>query len=397
MILNENNIYYVWLSKQLGAGSAAPKKLLHQFENAKAVYECKDYSLFSLTPKQNSSLMDKNLLEAKRAISSSLNLGFHVISYEDDNYPQKLRELSNPPMVIYCKGSLVDLNKHYTVGIVGTRHPSKEAEEITRKISTDLAKEGVIIISGLALGIDAEAHSSALLLNSFTVGVSGVKAGTVYPKEHDFLYRNMYENGLVVCEHSPTDTVSKSSFPIRNRIISALSDILLMIEAPTKSGALITAEKSFALKKPVFVPPGDYNANEGGRQLLKKGAFPLHDTKDILNNLSKIENKSFLSPEEIFRNKSYDSMHLIETHTSIPHILSTNTTSEPKENVLSVPDELTQLEAEIYKCVKSNNDLSTDSIISISKVSASEATAALSVLEIYGYVKRLPGNKWRVI
>ncbi len=401
---NEENIYYAWISSQLGVGSAAFKRLYNFYGSGKNIFECTDYSGIKLTDNQREKLMEKDLSVAKKSIDSALYSGFIPVSYENDKYPQNLKEISNPPPIFYIRGKLLDFDKYYCVGVVGTRKPSKESMDFIKDISYSLAKEGVIIISGLAFGIDSEAHTAAIQANGFTVGVSGVKAGQIYPRENEFLYSTMYKCGAVICEHSPTDTVEKSSFPIRNRIISALSHALIMAEAPSKSGALITAEKSLSLKKPVFVPLSTMKSNEGGRILLQKGAYPLNSKEDITNVFIKIKNTEFLKLQE-FPKYNFDTSRFTPEHPTINSPLQKSTENEVSE--ISTPidkkstdktiPELSDIENSVYNYILKERSVSTDQIIKELNLTSIEAASCASMLEIYGYVRRMPGDKWSIL
>jgi DNA processing protein len=400
---NEDNIYYAWLSSQLGTCSAAFKKLYETYGSGKTIFECTDYSQVKLTDNQRSRLMDKNLSKSKKSIDTALYSGFVPISYENEFYPEKLKDLSNPPPIFYTRGKLLNFDKYYCVGIVGTRKPSKEAMEFVKNAAYSLAKEGVIIISGLAFGIDSEAHASTLQAKGFTLGISGVKAGQVYPKENEYLYDTIYKRGAVICEHSPTDTVEKSTFPMRNRIISALSDVLIMAEAPIKSGALITAEKSFSLKKTVCVPTINSKTNEGGLSLLEKGALPIDSHEIILNNFYAESKRQFLSSDEleknyfgntkIFSNENFTSESSYDEDTDSLIPTKHNFENAPQDTL----SDLSDIENKVYNYILSQSSVSTDQIIKNLDLSGVDAASSASMLEIYGYIRRMPGDKWSII
>lgn len=390
---NEDNIYYAWISSKLGAGSAAFKRLYEIFGNGKRIYECTDYSSYSLTEKQIKKLSDKDLLQARRSINTAFNIGFTAISYESDFYPRKLKSINNPPPIFYMKGKEIDFDNNYCVGIVGTRKPSLDSLKLTYNVSKELSQKGVLIISGIALGIDEQAHLGALDVGGVTVGISGVKAGQIYPKENYKLYNEMYKTGAVICEHSPEDAVEKGAFPTRNRIISALSDALIMVEAPIKSGAIITAEKSLSMKKSVFIPYPVNPQNEGGEVLLKKGAIPFNSAEDILENLKATNNKDFLSI-----NTTIDKSILFEEN-KLTKNYDKPILSEEKENFESNGQTvdtsfLSEAEQRILKYIKNTPNVSTDQIIKELSITSAEALSSLSMLEIYGYVNRIPGDKW---
>jgi DNA processing protein len=278
---------------------------------------------------------------------------------------------------------------------VGTRHPTAEALQKTRTVSHALAEKGIIIISGLAFGIDCEAHKEALKARAFTVGISGVKAGQIYPKENSRLYTNLYNSGLVICENSPVAKIMKNSFPSRNRIISALSDAILMMEAPAKSGAIITAEHALSNKKAVFVPFGDEKYNEGGNALLKKGASLLSSHENVLEHLTNL-NKDFYT-EKTAPTLQEELRDLENNNISLDKNVSSDMETTNDLISISIPDELSENEKKIYVFISSKDSVSADSIFMELDIPRNEIVASLSMLEICGYIIRIPGDKWKLL
>lgn len=403
---HDDNIYFAWIASRLSAGSAAFKKLYNAFGNAEEIYKCLNYQNLNLTEKQQLSLIDKNLSSAQRSIDSALYSGFTPISYESEYYPEKLKNLSNPPPIFYTKGKIVNFDKYYCVGMVGTRNASRAALKQASEISCNLGKKGILIISGLALGIDTEVHLSCMENGGITVGISGVKAGQIYPKENKNTYEMMYKKGSVICEHSPTDNVEKSAFPIRNRIISALSDALIMVEAPEKSGALITAEKSLSLKKKVYVPQSTLQNNVGGINLLERGAEILASEDEILNLFASQNNREFFPVEEK-ENEKQATIDFLEEN-KVLYIDENNPKSQfenessNEENYKSVLskeliDGLSPNESIVYNYILNMKSVSTDQMIKDLNLTGTEAASCASMLEIYGYIRRMPGDKWSII
>lgn len=402
----DDNVYFAWLASRLGAGSAAFKKLYNSFGNAEVIYKSLNYQNLNLTEKQQLSLLDKNLSAAQRSIDSAIYSDFTPISYESEYYPEKLKDLSNPPPIFYIKGKIINFDKYYCVGMVGTRNASKAALNQATEISCNLGKKGVIIISGLALGIDTEAHLSCLENGGITVGISGVKAGQIYPKENKSTYETMYKKGAVICEHSPTDNVEKSAFPIRNRIISALSDALIMVEAPEKSGALITAEKSLSLKKKVYVPQITLQNNVGGINLLERGAEILTSEDEILNLFVSQNNREFFPVEEKKNEKEitidfFEENNTLYAKENDPENQFKNERLSEENYNLDLNKELiyglSKNESIVYNYILNMKSVSTDQMIKDLNLTSTEAASCASMLEIYGYIRRMPGDKWSII
>ena len=212
---------------------------------------------------------------------------YKTLKFEDPGYPKLLGEITDAPPSIYVRGQL-RLDKPL-IAIVGTRKATREGEKIAEEFARDLAKAGFGIISGLALGIDAAAHKGALSVKGNTIAVLGNAIDEVYPLENKGLAdRIIKSGGAIISEYGPGEPIEKNNFIERNRIISALSIAVLVIEAPVHSGALITARMGGEQGKDVFVIPGSVgNPNfEGSHKLIRDGAILVSSVKDILEDLN---------------------------------------------------------------------------------------------------------------
>lgn len=203
-------------------------------------------------------------------------------------YPALLRQIFSPPAVLFCKGNL-ELLSSQCISIVGTRKSSNYGEFMTRKVINELSTTSLTIVSGLAKGIDTIAHDAALKNNMSTIAVLGSGLENIYPKQNKNLADQIKENGLLVTEYEDNEEPQKSNFPKRNRIISGLSIATLVIEAPEKSGALITAKLALEQGREVFVIPGDADEiNSMGiiKLLQRGGAYPVSSGKEIIDVLN---------------------------------------------------------------------------------------------------------------
>ncbi|MBE5946010.1 MAG: DNA-protecting protein DprA [Lachnospiraceae bacterium] len=219
-----------------------------------------------------------------------LNKGnIRIINRDDEDFPQKLKEIHNPPKRLYIRGNLdgsINLNNK-NIAIVGSRNMSTYGKEMARKLARDLSKAGVNIISGLAKGIDSQAHKGALEAGGYTVGVLGCGINVTYPRENIDLYTEIDKKGCIISEYGLDVKSFPGNFPMRNRIISALSDGVIVVEAKRKSGSLITAEYALEQGKQVYAVPGRaYDSNsEGTNNLLKMGALCVTSADDVLWDL----------------------------------------------------------------------------------------------------------------
>lgn len=213
--------------------------------------------------------------------------GVNILTLADDQYPRLLREIPSPPPVLYVRGSLAPSDES-AVGIVGTRRVTAYGREMSRRLSSELAPAGVTIVSGLARGVDGIAHASALEAGGRTIAVLGCGLDTVYPPEHRKLADQIVECGALVSEFSLGTPPDAPNFPVRNRIISGLSLGVIVVEAPMKSGALITASFAGDQGRTVFAVPGSAlsAASAGTIQLLRDGAAIAANGEDVLSFLN---------------------------------------------------------------------------------------------------------------
>ncbi len=214
-------------------------------------------------------------------------MSIQTITIKNENYPKLLKKIYDPPQKLYISGNLKKQEK-YPLAIVGTRKISNYGQQATRFFTEVLAEAGVTIISGLALGIDGLAHRIALEKNARTIAVLGSGLNIIYPPAHQKLAQEIIKSGgAVISEYSPNTSPTKKTFPARNRIISGLSLGILVIDAPQKSGALITARTAIEQGREVFVVPGrinDFNS-KGCNHLIKMGARLVTSPEEIIEAL----------------------------------------------------------------------------------------------------------------
>ena len=224
--------------------------------------------------------------EPERRLEDLRQRGIRILHAEHPEYPRYLAEASGRPTVLYVRGHLT-ADDERSVGIVGTRRSTVYGRGVTERISQDLATAGVTVVSGLARGIDAVAHHVALESGGRTVAVLGSGVDVIYPSEHRRLAERIVENGAVISEQPPGAKPDAPNFPARNRIISGMSLGVVVIEAPARSGALITANFAADQGREVFVVPGNIGnaTSEGTNQLLRDGARIVRDGADILADL----------------------------------------------------------------------------------------------------------------
>ncbi|MEM9445796.1 MAG: DNA-processing protein DprA [Verrucomicrobiota bacterium] len=233
--------------------------------------------------------------DLEKELDDAKALGLEVIHYEDDRYPVKLREIYDPPLVLYIKGDPSCLEK-MSIAVVGSRHTSYYGGEVAKKLSYQMAYSGISIVSGLARGIDTMAHQGALAAKGSTVAVMGCSLDRIYPSENEILADKISESGgLLISEFALGRAPDRQTFPMRNRIVSGLSSGVLVIEAGAESGALITAQRAMEQGRQVFAVPGriDQGYAAGCHRLIKDGAKLVEGVEDVMDEFA------FLVPKEI--------------------------------------------------------------------------------------------------
>ena len=213
--------------------------------------------------------------------------GIKILTWEDETYPQRLKEIDQPPPVLYIRGDYLP-DDLFAVAIVGTRRVTAYGRQITEELARYLGSNGITVVSGLARGVDAIAHQSALKAGGRTIGVLGSGVDKIYPPEHRGLAEKMMESGAIVSDYAPGTPPDASNFPPRNRIISGLSLAIVVIEAGETSGALITAEFAAEQGREVFAVPGSILApqSKGTNKLIQNGALPLLSVNDLMQALN---------------------------------------------------------------------------------------------------------------
>jgi len=231
-------------------------------------------------------LEDKSFDAAERILGDCDRLGLRILTIRDVEYPDRLRNIYDPPILLYVQGRLPQFDEEVAIAMVGSRRATDYARTMAEKLSFQMAGLGALIVSGLAAGADAAAHRGALRAGGVTVGVIGGGHDIVYPYENRYLYENLRVRGCILSEYPPGTEHLGRHFPVRNRIISGLCQATVVIEAPERSGALISASRALDQGRDVFAIPGqmdDWHC-AGSNKLLRDGAGVVTDAWDILSH-----------------------------------------------------------------------------------------------------------------
>lgn len=283
----EDKIYWIWLSL-IGIGDRKLEKLLEKYKKVENIWNAKEKELIYIEGigqnLANKMLKREYKEKAKRYLEKLEEKNIQVITLQDTYYPDKLKTIFGKPIVLYVKGKKDILNE-FSLAIVGCRECSQYGKNTAIEIAHTLSNNQVNIVSGLARGIDAYAHQGALMGKEKTIAVLGCGVDIIYPKENEKLYNEILQKeGAIVSEYIIETEPERMHFPARNRLISGLSDGVIVIEAKEKSGSLITVDFALEQGKNVFVVPGNINSpySKGTNDLIKQGAKPITCLKDIL-------------------------------------------------------------------------------------------------------------------
>lgn len=279
--------YWIWLQHCVGAGSSKPVRILMQYSSIKEFYEAgerewKKMGIFS--PRELKAFSDCSLEVSLKILQDCSRKGQTVTTPDMPEYPEALRQIANPPCALYVKGSLPDFSEVPVIAVVGTRDATLTGRMTALHLSAELAKVGVIVVSGGAKGIDSAAHRGVLQVSGCTVCVLGCGIDYPYLMENEPMRQSICKGGALISEYPPNTPPTKMSFPVRNRIISGISDGVVVVEAAGKSGSLITAELAGEQGRDVFAVPGsvDNKVGRGVNNLIKTGAKAVTEVKDIL-------------------------------------------------------------------------------------------------------------------
>ena len=290
--LNDQTVYWLWVQRTFGCG-ARIADILQSFDGARSLWqgtendyrasECFD-RLRSFSQKRLPKLLDKSLDDCREILEFCSKQHIAVLTPDDPRYPQRLLALRDLPAVLYIRGDADRLNPENAFAVIGAREPTQYAKDAAAQIAAVLARENCTVVSGGAVGIDALAHESALAQGKPTLLVMGCGHGSGYLPTNADLRKRVSQCGALVTEYPPLTEPASGTFPMRNRLISGLSDALVIVQAGDGSGTLNTAGHAKTQGKTLFVLPGsrDSAAFAGSNRLLQEGALVVQQGEDIL-------------------------------------------------------------------------------------------------------------------
>lgn len=281
-------IHWIWLATRAHLSDREKLAVLSRFRDPEDIFYADGTSYREtegLSEEALASLEDKDLHPAGGILRTCMDQDIRVCTFHDGAYPAALKNIADPPLVLYCRGKLPDLDGSPVIAVVGTRKASVYGINAAKRIGAQLARCGAVVVSGLAAGIDGAGIAGALTAGGCAVGVLGCGVDVVYPLSNRSLFEDTLRYGCLISEFPPGTPPLRWNFPKRNRIISGISDGVLVVEAPERSGALITARQAADQGRDVFAVPGnvDVPTCEGSNALLREGAIAARNGWDVLS------------------------------------------------------------------------------------------------------------------
>ncbi len=398
----DNLKYWVWVAQVFGPANHRFWDVTKEYNEIEAIYSAlKNGEIKGLSEKEKQSVRTTHIEQSEKIIEYCYKNDMRIISFEDDEFPSRLREIYNPPTILFCYGDLSYIDDDVVLGVVGAREPSEYGVKVAENICTELSKVGTVLVSGFAYGIDSIAHKCALK-HSRTVAVLGCGLDYDYPAENAKLKRVLAKNGAVISEYFPGTKPFYDNFKQRNRLISGLSLGVLVVEASSKSGSLNTASHALAQGKDIFcIPPHDiFNEKFSGvAGLLRDGAIPVFSHLDILyeyfdnfshksNDIKAFENIFIKSTEapEITQPKEKRKRTVAKIKVSEPQQIIEETSTADLSSLDGTKRQITELLAD--------GTLLADEISQALDMDISQVLSELTELEIDGYIKALAGNRY---
>ena len=380
--------YWVWLSELKGLRNQTRLALLRRFGDPESIFYADADELLLTDGVERSQLKlleNHDLAPADRILADCQRLDIRLLTLSDAAYPGRLKNIYDPPALLYCKGRLPLLDDLLCVAVVGTRDCTPYGVACAEKLGFGLASGGAVVVSGLAKGSDAAATRGALRAGGVTVGVVGNGLDVYYPYESRYLYEDVASAGILLSEYPPGTEPASGHFPVRNRIISGLSLAALVVEAPEKSGALITAATALEQGRDVFAVPGpiDAPASVGCNCLIRDGAGLVSDASDILREY---EGRFVLNLKE--------SREQPETLGYQARMAPEPKPVAPTLSLRHSDAELTDDQIAVLKALSDTEPMQVDDLTELVEIPTRRVLSALTVLEIDQYVAQHPGKRY---
>lgn len=383
-----NSVKWIWMQKQFGIGTRRAHEALlkyHTPDNLLSLTETEIKEDTFLNDFQKGNILRRNFDTSMRIIIDATQKNIGVLTIEDDDYPERLKSIYSPPFVLFYKGDIKLLNQDYHITMVGTRNPNLYGIEAGCTIAHDLASAGVVVVSGLAVGIDITCHRAALDAKGKTIGVAVCGLDIDYPPTNRIIRNEIEQSSLVISEFAPKTPVESFNFKIRNRILSGLSQGTIIVECKRKSGTMLTASHALAQNRDLFAVPGNIfdPLSEGTNSLLLEGAEPAISAEQIMSRYIEIYGKE---------------LGFTKAQTDIKDKKEPN-----KENKMGrgtkkriPPDYLDEKQLLVFNVLLEGN-ANIDILVDKTDLESFEVLSVLTQLEISAIINAVPGGMYQLI
>ncbi len=374
-MIDENLTYWLALARIDGLGVRSAHKLMAHFGSPQAAY------MASLTELESCGLSAQvaqaifaqaGMRDAEKELEAATKAGCQLVTLSSDEYPPLLREISDAPLVLYVHGDARLLSRH-AVAIVGSRRPTAYGSSVAHRLASDLAQRGLVVVSGLARGIDSASHRGALEAGGKTVAVLGSGIDVIYPRENKSLAKKIMESGAMISEFPLGTGPTPQNFPIRNRIISGLALGVVIVEAAEYSGSLITARLALEQNREVFGVPGNITSAQsfGPNHLIKQGAKLVDQWIDVIEEFPAAVRMQLLPAGEASEGEP--------AAPQTPSLFETSLSPDQKA---------------VFEALRADEALFVDSVFGSVTLPHPRVLAALLELEMTGLIRQLPGKNF---
>ena len=396
--------YWIWLTTRKGLQGRAALRVLEWFGTPEQAFfaDPSEYiHVPNLTEQERNALKDHDLTGANVILGDCERLGIRIMTYQDAAYPERLRNIYDPPLVLYVKGKPIPFDEKVVIGMVGTRNCTPYGVKMAGKIALELARSGAVIVSGIAEGIDAACIRAALKGGGTVVSVLGGGIDVHYPWRNSDLYEDVAAVGALISEYPPGTRPLGAHFPVRNRIISGLSLGVVVVESDVTGGSMRTVEHVEDQSRDLFAVPGpaDSSASAGTNQLIREGSAKLvADGWDVLEEYmdrypGALQRKEPLSSEAEASRLEH------------PESVKAGKTEQPKREEQPVDDripwselrdKLTDDQRDILLALEEKPRIA-DELVELTQIPTRRILSALTILEVQGYVTQEPGKRFRAL
>ncbi len=393
--------FELWLNIATDGNAEITNKLIKAFGSAKEIYNADSTTFYKKVEDIEDvlvdALCDKSMDKVNECKDFCEKFGVRIVLFDSEEYPERLSMIFDPPRLLYFMGNKLDIDDNVCISVVGTRDCSSYGVNSARKLSYELTKQGAVIISGIAKGIDAAAHKACIEAGGVTIAVLGSGLATAYPACNRELYKKVLSKGLLITEYPPFSPPEKEHFPIRNRIISGLSQGVLVVECDIRSGAMITARHARNQGKLLYAIPSkiDEYSTSGNLELIKTGAKLVTCGADI------IEDFELSYPHKVKADYKVKVPLPIDTLHEEPKPGSRKKKEAVKNEISSFDiektawfNELTQNGKMITKALCDKN-MTTDDFVKLG-IPLDELLTDLTLMEIQGIIEALPGGFYKL-